>query len=50
MGMVYLSHVVGNVQVHVDPHYEFDQVLSELSVLMDNGKMQWSVWRQYTHY
>lgn len=45
MWLAYLSHVVGNVQVHVDPHYELDQVLSKASVLMDDGKMQWPVWR-----
>ena len=37
---LYLSHVVGDVQIHVDADDELDQVLSQVGVLMDDGKVQ----------
>jgi hypothetical protein len=36
----YLSHVVGDVQVHVDANDELDQVLSQAGILMDDGKVK----------
>ena len=36
----HLSHVVGNVQVHVDTNDEPDEVLRQRKVLVDDSKMQ----------
>ena len=36
----HLSHVVGNVQVHVDTNNEPDEVLRQRKVLVDDSKMQ----------
>ena len=38
--VLYLSHVVGDVQIHVDTNDELDQVLSQVGVLMDDSKMK----------
>ena len=44
----HLSHVVGNVQVHVHAHDELDQILGQVGVLMDDGKVKRSICT-YTH-
>ncbi len=36
----HLSHVVGNVKVHIHAHYELDQVLGEADILMDDSKVK----------
>ena len=41
--VLYLSHVICDVQVHVDSDDEFDQVLSQVGVLMDDGKVKRSI-------
>ena len=37
---MYLSHIVSNVQIHVDTHDELNQILSEGDVLVDNGQVE----------
>ena len=37
---LYLSHIVSNVQIHVDTHDELNQILSEGDVLVDNGQVE----------
>ena len=41
--VLYLSHVICDVQVHVDSDDELDQVLSQVGVLMDDGKVKRSI-------
>lgn len=36
----HLSHVVGNVQVHVHADYELHQMLRESDVLVNDGEME----------
>ena len=37
---LHLSHVVGNVEIHVDTDYQLHQVLGETDVLMYNGQVE----------
>lgn len=46
--VLYLSHVVGDVQVHIDANNELDQVLSQVGVLMDDGKMKRAIKKNRT--